>query len=385
MATSVGARDIRARPRVAIANGEFDVFLLALVGVLTLFGLVAVWSASGAGPITPGSLVVRQALWAVVGGIGMVIVSLVHYRFLRAFAAVFYAVSILLLLSLNVIGTNISGSTRWIYIGPVSFQPSEVAKIGVIIALAAFIHARADEMDRLINFIIASAIPGVPALLVFVQPDLGTTGAFVAIWLAMTLMSGVRRLYLCGVVAAVIPFSYVFWHFLMQDYQKDRLLISFDPNRDYFGDGFNIIQAQVTIGSGGWFGHGLHGGSQAEYNLLKVSTTDFIFAHTMSMFGFVGGIALFLTFMLVLWRMTRAVTLAQDTFGQQLAVGITTMLFFHTFVNIGMNLGLMPVTGIPLPFISLGGTSLAMTLVSVGILQSVVMNQRRLGFQTRSR
>ncbi len=385
MATSVGARDIRARPRVAIANGEYDVFLLALVGVLTLFGLVAVWSASGAGPITPGSLVVRQALWAVVGGIGMVAVSLVHYRFLRAFAAVFYGVSILLLLSLNVIGTNISGSTRWIYIGPVSFQPSEVAKIGVIIALAAFIHARADEMDRLVNFIIASVIPGVPALLVFVQPDLGTTGAFVAIWLAMTLMSGVRRLYLFGVIAAVIPFSWVFWHFLMQDYQKDRLLISFDPNRDYFGDGFNIIQAQVTIGSGGWFGHGLQGGSQAEYNLLKVSTTDFIFAHTMSMFGFVGGIALFLTFMLVLWRMTRAITLAQDTFGQQLAVGITTMLFFHTFVNIGMNLGLMPVTGIPLPFISLGGTSLAMTLLSVGILQSVVMNQRRLGFQTRSR
>jgi rod shape determining protein RodA len=167
----------------------------------------------------------------------------------------------------------------------------------------------------------------------------------------------------------------------MQPYQKDRLLISFDPYKDYLGQGFNIIQAQVTIGSAGWFGHGLTGGSQSEFQLLKVRETDFIFAHAMSMFGFVGGLALFFTFMLLLWRMLRAVSLAPDTFGQQITVGITTMLFFQAFVNIGMNLGVMPVTGIPLPFISLGGTALFVTLASFGIIQSIVMNHRRLGFQ----
>ena len=137
----------------------------------------------------------------------------------------------------------------------------------------------------------------------------------------------------------------------------------------------------MAIGSAGWFGHGLTGGSQSEFQLLGVRTTDFIFAHAMSMFGFVGGIALFLVFALLLWRMSRAASVARDTFGQQLAIGITAMVFFQTFVNIGMNLGIMPVTGIPLPFISLGGTSLFTVLASSGHLQSIILNHRKLGFQ----
>jgi rod shape determining protein RodA len=256
-----------------------------------------------------------------------------------------------------------------------------VAKIAVVIALAAFLSERADEMDRLHNFLIASAIAGVPMALVFVQPDLGTTGVFAAIWLGMMLMSSTRLLYMAGIVLGAVPTALFAWQFLLHDYQKDRLLVSFDPQRDYLGQGYNIIQARVTIGSAGWFGHGLGGGTQAEFQLLRVRETDFIFAHAMSMFGFIGGIALFFTFMLLLWRMLRVITVAPDTFGQQIAIGITTMVFFQAFVNIGMNLGIMPVTGIPLPFISLGGTSLFILLASLGVLQSIVMNHRRLGFQ----
>jgi rod shape determining protein RodA len=378
MVSIAGARGARVSTRQV---ASFDPYMLIIIGVLSFFGLVTIWSATGGGTPSPGSSVVRQAIYGTLGVIAMFALSQVNYRFLKALAPVIYLGSLVGLLSLLAIGTNISGSTRWIFIGPISVQPSEIAKIGVIIALAAFIDARGDDMESFASFLMSIAIVGVPMLLVFTQPDLGTTGVFAAIWLAMVTMSSTRMIYVLGVVLLAIPGALFAWEFLMHDYQKDRLMISFDPYRDYLGQGYNIIQAQITIGSAGWFGHGLTGGTQSEFELLKVKETDFIFAHAMSMFGFVGGLALFFTFMLLLWRMLRVVNVARDTFGQQLAVGITTMIFFQMFVNIGMNLGMMPVTGIPLPFISLGGTSLLVSLGAVGILQSVLINHRKLGFQ----
>jgi rod shape determining protein RodA len=380
MVSLAGSR-AAARTRSSIQMGEHDPFMIVLAGVLTLFGLVTIWSADGGGPVTLGSPVTRQAFYAFAGVAAMFFLSSVNYRFLKSFAVVLYLGTLLMLASLMVIGANIAGSVRWIVIGPFSFQPSEIAKITITIALAAFISERHDEMDRPINYLISIALVALPMGLVFLQPDLGTTGVFAAIWFAMLAMSSTRVIYLIATVLLAIPGAYVAWHFLMQPYQKDRLLVSFDPNRDYFGQGYNIIQAQVAIGSAGWFGHGLTGGSQSEFQLLGVRTTDFIFAHAMSMFGFVGGIALFLVFALLLWRMSRTASVARDTFGQQLAIGITAMVFFQTFVNIGMNLGIMPVTGIPLPFISLGGTSLFTVLASIGILQSIILNHRKLGFQ----
>lgn len=380
MVSIAGARRARARSGISQPT-EYDPILIVLVIVLGLFGLVTIWSASGGGPITPGSQVVRQGFYLFTGLIAMFVLSTIHYRFLKSFAVVFYLGSVALLVSLLVVGSTEGGSTRWLMIGPLSLQPSEVAKIAVIIALAAFISERQDEMERFSNFLISIAIVGLPMGLVFIQPDLGTTGVFAAIWLGMILMSSTRMIYIVGLALLSIPGTWVAWTHLLHDYQKDRLLIAFDPYKDYLGEGFNIIQAQVTIGSAGWFGHGLTGGSQSEFQLLKVRETDFIFAHAMSMFGFVGGLALFFTFMLLLWRMLRVVNLSPDTFGQQIAAGMTTMIFFQAFVNIGMNLGILPVTGITLPFISLGGTSLFVTLAAFGILQSIVVNHRRLGFQ----
>lgn len=386
MATIAGLRGAHSRARsTASPVSELDPFMLVLVAVLTLFGLVTIWSADGAGPLTLNSAVIRQGMFAIAGTIAMVILASVNYRFLKSLAPIIYVGSVLLLISLLFIGTTISGSTRWIFIGPFSFQPSEIAKLAVIIALAAFVSEHHDEMDRIQNFLLSMAIVAVPFLLVFQQPDLGSSIVFGVVWFGMMLMSSTRIWYLIGVVLLAIPSALVAWQAVLQPYQKDRLLVSYDPYRDYFGEGFNIIQAQVTIGSAGWFGNGLTGGSQSEFQLLSVRTSDFVFAHAMSMFGFVGGIALFFTFMLLLWRILRVVTVARDTFGQQLAIGVATMIFFQMFVNIGMNLGIMPVTGITLPFISLGGTSLFITLASVGILQSVVMNHRRLGFQSQAR
>jgi rod shape determining protein RodA len=382
MVSIASARVSRARSaRMQVA--QYDPYLLILVVVLTVFGLVTIWSADGGGIVTLGSPVARQAVYAAGGLLAMAILTNLDYRYLKSFAVVIYLGTVLLLASLLVIGVNIGGSVRWIQFGPISFQPSEIAKVGVIIALAAFISERQEDMERITNFLLTIGIVAVPMALVYEQPDLGTTVVFMAIWFGMIAMSSTRTFYIIATVLAAVPFSYAAWHFMLQPYQKDRLLVSYDPNRDYFGQGFNIIQAQVTIGSAGWFGHGLTGGSQSEFQLLRVRTTDFIFAHAMSMFGFVGGLALFLAFALLIWRMSRVVSVARDTFGQQLAVGILSMVFFQTFVNIGMNLGMMPVTGIPLPFISLGGTSLFTLLASIGILQSVVLNNRRLGFQAQ--
>jgi rod shape determining protein RodA len=189
-------------------------------------------------------------------------------------------------------------------------------------------------------------------------------------------------IYLAGMALLTVPLAIVAWRFVLYDYMKDRLLISFDPQRDYFGAGYNIVQARVTIGTSGWFGHGLTGGPMGEYQFLRVRTTDFIFAHAMSMFGFIGGLALFVAFIVLFMRMTRAAAVSRDNFGQYIAIGILAMFVFQTFVNIGMNVGLMPVTGIPLPLISLGGSSLVTNLMSIGILQSIVVHHRRLAFQS---
>lgn len=379
MATIASARVTRLRVK---STAELDSYMLIIVGVLTLFGLVTIWSADGAGAVTLGSNVARQAMFGFVGLITMVALTSVNYRFMKSFAIAIYLFTLLLLASLMFIGTTITGSTRWIYIGPVSFQPSEFAKLGVLIALAAFLSERHHEMDRFYNYLLSLAIVAVPAALVYTQPDLGTSAVFGVIWFAMMIVSRTRVLYLVGTVLAAIPGAIIGWYFVMQPYMKDRLLVSFDPERDYFGEGFNIVQAQVTIGTSGWFGHGLTGGTQSEYEFLRVRTSDFIFAHAMSMFGFVGGLALFAALILLFSRITRVATISRDSFGQYITVGVLAMFVFQTFVNIGMNVGLMPVTGIPLPFISLGGSSLVTSLASIGILQSIIVHHRRLGFQS---
>lgn len=377
------AQIVGARSRVR-ENAEYDPIMLMLVGVLTFFGLVTIWSAAGAGPLTLGSQVVRQGMYVLVGLTAMVVLMNINYRFLKSLAIVIYVAAVALLASLPIIGTTILGATRWIYFGPISIQPSEIAKLAVIIALAAFLSERHDEMHKLHNFIFSGLIVLLPFGLVFLQPDLGTSLVFASIWFTMLVLSPTRRIYLAGMVLLAIPTAFIGWKFLLRDYQRDRLLVSYDPQRDYFGEGFNIIQAHVTIGTGGWFGHGLTGGLQSEYQFLRVRETDFIFAHAMSMFGFVGGLALFLVFVMLYFRVIRVIGVARDSFGQYLAVGVIAMFIFQTFVNIGMNLGLMPVTGIPLPFISLGGTSLIMNLAAIGILQSIVLNRTSLAFQPRS-
>lgn len=363
---------------------DFDPFLLITTIVLMVFGVVAIWSAEGGGPLVYANLGVKQGIFAFLGIFMMFIVSAIDYRFFNTLAWILYGVAIFSLVAVLVpgVGTEIAGSQRWFLLpGGVSIQPSEFGKVATILAMASFVSSRGAEMRDFGNFLVSGLIAVVPMVLVFLQPDLGTTIVYGIIWLSILLVSQTSRKFF-GLLLLLAGPAFVFaWEFVFHDYQKTRLLVSYDPERDPLRDGFNIIQARISIGSGDLFGAGLQGGSQSQAELLKVRESDFIFAHASGMFGFIGMLALFLSFGILLWRCLAVVETSKDSFGQFVAVGVSATLFFQAFVNIGMNLGLMPVTGITLPFVSSGASSLWSFLIAQGILQSIRMRHRKLAFQ----
>jgi rod shape determining protein RodA len=362
---------------------DFDFYMLFTTVVLMVFGAVTIYSAVGGGPIEPSNLGVRQALYGSLGLVVMLVVASIDYRILGSFAWPIYAVGVaaLALVLVPGVGTEIAGSRRWFDFGFTTIQPSEFAKIATILALAAFVSSRGDAMREPGNFLVSGLIVAVPMALVFRQPDLGSSLVFGVIWLSiMSLVALPRRYWVALTLAA--PAAVLFaWEFLLAEYQKRRWSVFLDPEADARGDGFNLIQARISIGSGGWTGYGIAGGSQSQLGLLKVRESDFIFAHASGMFGFIGMIALFLAFGILIWRCLHVVEVAREGLGQYLAMGITGVLFFQAFVNIGMNIGLMPVTGITLPLVSSGISSIWAFLIAQGILQSVLIRQRKLAFQ----
>lgn len=362
---------------------DFDWPMLLTASLLMCFGVVAIWSARGGGSLSLGNEGIRQALFGALGLCLMMLVASIDYRFLGTLAWVIYGLAVAALLAVLVpgIGVSIAGSRRWFDLGPITVQPSEFAKMATIIALGAFMASRGPEMKSFGSFLLSLVIAGVPLILVFVEPDLGTSTVFAVIWLSMAIAARVRWRYLIGLFALFIPVAIVGWEKFLQPYQRERLLISFDPYKDPTGAGYNILQSRYTIGSGGWFGAGLQGGTQSRLELLKVRESDFIFAHASGMFGFVGMCALMACYLLLLWRCMRVSEAAKDEFGQLIAIGFATTLFYQAFVNIGMNLGIMPVTGITLPLVSQGSSSLWTFLIGIGVMQSVLIHHRKLGFQ----
>lgn len=355
-----------------------DLYIVVVTLALTVFGILAIYSASGAGALSPGSLPVRQVAYFVVGVGLMVVFSLLDYRIFRGVAPVIYVGSIFLLVAVLFVGLTINGARRWFDLKLTLFQPSEAAKIALIIALAAFISSRGAKMARWYNFVIALGIVVVPALLIYRQPDLGTALVFIAIWSAMMGISRTRLIYFGALVVAGAPAVVLLWERLPV-YQKSRFDAFLDPTSptNIRGEGYNIIQAQNSISSGGVAGNGIHGGILSDYDFLKVRTTDFIFAHAAAMFGFLGCLALVTLFMLLIWRYSKVVMTAGDSFGQLIAIGVTAQLLFQVIVNIGMNARMMPVAGVPLPFISYGGTQLWTLLVGQGLMQSILMRHQK--------
>jgi rod shape determining protein RodA len=362
---------------------DFDLYILITTVVLMGFGAVTIYSADGGGPLTLSNLGVRQAVYGTLGLVMMFVVASIDYRILGSLGWAIYAIamSALALVIVPGIGVEIGGARRWFDLGFTTVQPSEFAKVATVIALSAFVASRGQAMHEFGNVAISLLIVLVPMVLVFRQPDLGSSLVFAVLWIAVMTVAHLQKRYWAALMI-ITPLTIVAgWEILLADYQKRRWTVFLDPEADRQGDGFNLIQARISIGSGGWTGFGIEGGTQSQLGLLKVRESDFIFAHASGMFGFIGMLALLLSITILLWRCLHVSEVARDQLGQALAVGITGMIFFQSFVNIGMNIGIMPVTGITLPFVSSGLSSLWAFLIAEGLLQSVLIRQRKLAFQ----
>jgi rod shape determining protein RodA len=362
---------------------DFDFYILVTTMVLMGFGAVTIYSADGGGSLSLTNLGVRQAVYGSLGLVVMFIVASVDYRILGSLGWAIYALGVgaLALVLVPGIGAEIGGARRWFDLGPTTIQPSEFAKIATVIALSAFVASRGSSMREFGNVAISLLVVLVPMALVFRQPDLGSSLVFGIIWVSIMTVAHMQKRYWAALLTIAPLLLVLAWGFLLADYQKRRWTVFLNPEADARGDGYNLIQARISIGSGGWTGFGISGGTQSQLGLLKVRESDFIFAHASGMFGYVGMLALLLSFAILLWRCLHVSEVARDSLGQALAVGITGVIFFQAFVNIGMNIGLMPVTGITLPFVSSGLSSLWAFLIAEGLLQSVLIRQRKLAFQ----
>ena len=365
---------------------DFDPFLLLAALALVALGTLLIYSGSLSRSGDPSAFdfshpVVRQVAFAAAGVLLALLVARVDYQVLGTLSLGLYIASIATLVFVIVVGEETYGSRRWILIGSTPVQPAEIAKLVVIIALAKYMADRQESIGTLRVFLTSLAMAALPAGLVFAEPDLGSAVIFAAIWLGMVTMAGARWSHLFGLLgAALVSVPFVFMS-LVTDYQRERIALWLNPDRDPQGAGFNILQGRISIGSGGMFGKGLTEGTQTQLNYLRTETTDYVFSVLGEELGFVGALVLFALFVVLLLRALRVAELSRDMFGRLLATGMVIFILLQTFINVGVNVGLLPVTGIPLPFVSQGGSSLITLLIGVGVLQSIVLRHRRATFR----
>lgn len=331
----------------------------------------------------PGSTidprVIRHVVYAAIGTVAMVLLIGVDYRALASLASALWLTAIAALLLVLALGRLAHGAQRWVDLGFFQLQPSEPAKLLVVIALARYFATRRERIHHFRTIVISLALAMVPFLLTLAQPDLGTASIFLAIWLGMAFSAGMRWRHLAMLAGAGLAALPIAWN-LVPGYMRARVLIFLNPEADALDQGYNIIQAAISVGSGGWFGRGFLSGTQSQLHFLRVQYADFIFAVLAEELGFMGAMALFALFAILIFRALRAAYVASEPFGRLLAVGVSTMLMYQLFVNVGMNVSLLPVVGIPLPFISFGGSSLITFMAAIGIVESVTMRHRRFEF-----
>ena len=369
-----------AAKSVGAAWRAFDLQLVTYAGLLVAVGLVMAYTNSvgtASTTIQADTTFSRGLMWAAIAVVVFVLATFFDYHWLKTLAWPIYLVQLGLLVVTLLIGDGIGGSARWVSLGPLTFQFSELAKILMLVVLASYLASRDSRLDSLGSVVGACILVGPPLTLVMLQPDLGTSLVFGAILAGMLWMSGVSLRWL-GVLAvgtvAMVPLA---WNYLLRDYQKERLLQFMDANPDIQGAGFQLHQAQIAVGSGGLIGKGLTNGTQTQGGFLPVQATDFVFATLAEELGFIGGVVLFVLFVLLLWRVLVAGWRSKDSFGTLFAAGLASMILFQLIVNVGMVLGIMPITGIPLPFVTHGGASLVSMAAGLGILQSINIRQTR--------
>lgn len=357
---------------------HFDWGLFAIAVLLSIVGLAMIYSATLGSEDLAGTWR-RQAIYAAVG-VGLLFsVASIDYRLLESLEWPLYFVTLGLLVFTLVFGSSEIGEVRrFIYIGGTSIQPAFPALILLIVSQAGFLARNAPSPPGLGEFAGSMALTGLAAFLVFTQPNLSTATLYVATWATMIFTSGIHFIYLAGAGALGLIALPLVWA-NMDPYMQSRVQNFLDPSRDT-GAYYNVEQALISIGSGGFLGKGFATGTQSQLHFLRVRHTDFIFSVICEELGFVGAGLILLVFGLLLWRILRIAGNAEDMTGRLITAGVATYIFYQLLINIGMNLNVIPVAGLPMPFISSGGSALVVTFLGLGLVESVAMRQRRLEF-----
>ena len=372
--TAIAVGSSRRAPSTPWRHVDFS--LVAAVVITAALGLLMIYSATRNRLVEQGFdpqlILKRQALWFVLGIGVMAAVALVDYRVYRDFAPIIYGATVfVLLLVLSPLGSNTRGAQAWFQMGPFQFQPSEWAKVSVVICAAAYCAFHRGELDgRRVATVVGLAAG--PMGLIYLQPDFGTALVFIAILLGVLLVGGARARHMAvlgglGIAAVLLVFQLG----VLKQYQLDRLGAFLDPAGDTQRSTYNLNQSKIAIGSGGVTGKGLFQGTQTNLAYVPEQSTDFIFTVVGEELGLVGSTFLLGLFALIVWRIWRAAALAKDLYGTLVCVGVLAMFVFQIFENVGMTMGIMPVTGIPLPLMSYGGSSLIATLACLGLVANV--------------
>jgi rod shape determining protein RodA len=351
------------------------ILLLLVLGVVSI-GILNLYSAGlNQGESRTVQLYIKQLYWLAMGLGMMFFMTIFDYQRLQRLAYPIYWASILLLLAVMVAGKIVAGSKRWLVLGPLAFQPSELAKVGVILALAAHFY-RQERYEPLSWWELGfpCLLMLLPFALVAKQPDLGTALLIAAVAGTMILFVGVRWHILVTIAASFFAASPIFWYFL-KDYQRQRIFTFLNPEQDPLGSGYHIIQSKIAVGSGLFWGKGFLKGTQSQLNFLPEQHTDFVFSVFAEEWGFIGSLFLILLYMLVILWSLQIARSCRERFGNLLAVGIAAMIFWQIFINISMVTGMLPVVGIPLPFFSYGGSSLVSNFIGIGLLLNIRMRQ----------
>jgi len=379
-------RAVRTSPAVPVSRGKkqekvsiahrlrcSDVLLFLTAVALGGIGVLAIYAAEAD---YRQLYAVNQALGLVAGLVGAVVLALLDYRWLGRHLRYVYGATIVMLLAVLVTGFSVNGAQSWIGVGPVEVQPSEFAKPLSIVVLAGYVAE--SSFAHTMTFLKALGIMSLPVLLVLAQPDLGTAMVFGAIFVAVVFVGGARWYQLGGLFAAGCVAVYLGIKLrILEDYQIARLTSFLDPQSVPAGVSYQVENSKMAIGSGGLMGKGLRSsGTLGDLGYLPEDRTDFIFSNLAEKVGFVGSLVVLILFFLLVWRVLHAATISRDRFGVLIAVGVATMLTFHALINIGMAMGMMPVTGLPLPFVSYGRSNLLVSMMSVGLVQSIVIQAR---------
>ena len=351
---------------------HFDWVLFIAVAVLAVIGVINLYSATSVLRGTHAEDYIQQIYWLVGGGILASVVATIDYRQYERLGYALYALGIVLLVLVFILGREIRGSSRWIYIGSYSFQPSEFMKLFLVIALAKYLHDDPKSEGRAMKDLVGpTLITAVPTALVLLQPDLGTALILVLVFVSICALMHIRARTLLALGAAGAILAPVFWSYGLRGYQNERVTAWLNPNENILGYNWDPHQARIAVGNGGWLGRGFLRGSQNQFLFLHEQHSDFPFPVFAEEWGVIGSLTLLALYgFLVLWCL-RVASAAKDRFGAVLAVGVASIVFWHTLFNLGMATGLLPVVGVTLPLFSYGGSSVMTILIGVGLVMNV--------------